>query len=335
MHAEFFKNDTAVSFLHILFNVCFNSGKIPSDWGKGVVNPIPKSGTTDPRDPLSYRGITLAPAMYKLYCNVLNNRMSKWIESTGKLNDEQNGFRSKRSTMDHLTTLTSIVETRMKRKQSTFAAFIDFKKAYDSIDRNILWHKLSRMGLNGKLHTAIKSLYCAVKSCVRLNNLHTDWFEVAVGLRQGCCISPILFNCFIDDLATRAKALNIGLDIGNGEKLCILLYADDVLLLSENEQDLQTLLNSVHTWSFDNNMKINCQKSNVMHFRPRSITRTSAAFTCGEDVLKITDKYVYLGLHLNEYLDYNIMAKFVAQASGRALGLLINCKIQECRWLTI
>ena len=72
MCAEVFKNDTAISFLHVLFNVCFNTGNIPTDWGKGVINPIPKSGTTDPRDPLSYRGITLAPVMCKLYCTVIS-----------------------------------------------------------------------------------------------------------------------------------------------------------------------------------------------------------------------------------------------------------------------
>ena len=58
--SDFFRNDTSVSFLHVLFNVFYASGVIPSDWGKGIINPIPKSNTADPRDPLSCRGITLA-----------------------------------------------------------------------------------------------------------------------------------------------------------------------------------------------------------------------------------------------------------------------------------
>lgn len=70
-------SDSAISFLHMLFNVCFNSSLIPSDWGKGIINPIPKSSTADRRDPLSYRGITLANSMYKLYCSLLNDRLSK------------------------------------------------------------------------------------------------------------------------------------------------------------------------------------------------------------------------------------------------------------------
>ena len=261
--------------------------------------------------------------MYKLYCTVLNNRLSRWLESEDVLNDEQNGFRSKRSTLDHLSTYTSIVETRIKKKQSTFAAFIDFKKAYDSIDRDILWNKLYAMGLRGKMLSAVKSLYSSVKSCVRLNNMCTDWFDVAVGLRQGCCISPNIFNCFIDDLATMSKDLGIGIDIGNGEKLCILMYADDVVFLTENEKDLQLLLDTLSQWSQTNKMNINCQKSNVVHFRPPSVDRTASLFMCGNDNVNICDKYVYLGLHLSEHLDYNIMAKYVSQSAGRALGLLI------------
>ena len=70
---EVLKNDTAVSFLDVLFNVCFENGIVPAGWGKCIINPIPKSSTTDRRDPLSYRGISLAPAMYKLYCSVLNS----------------------------------------------------------------------------------------------------------------------------------------------------------------------------------------------------------------------------------------------------------------------
>ena len=60
---EEFRNTTSVSVLHILFNVCYSTGIIPTDWGKGIVNPIPKSATNDPLDPLSYRGITIAPSM--------------------------------------------------------------------------------------------------------------------------------------------------------------------------------------------------------------------------------------------------------------------------------
>ena len=164
-------------------------------------------------------------------------------ESNNKLKDEQNGFTKKRSTIDLLSSLTNIIETRIKTKASTFTAFIDFKKAYNTIDINLLWNKLCNIGVNGKMLKAVKSLYTTVSSSVRINGLKTDWFDVKTGLRQGCCLSPLLFNCFVNDFACKLKALDIGTDIGNGQKACIMLYADDIVLLTETETDLQLMLN--------------------------------------------------------------------------------------------
>ena len=89
-----------MNILHRVFIVCYETGKVPRDWGKGIINPIPKANVADHRDPLSYRGITLASTMYKLYCSILNGRLSKWLEYNDKLTDEQNGFRKGRSTVD-------------------------------------------------------------------------------------------------------------------------------------------------------------------------------------------------------------------------------------------
>ena len=73
-------------------------------------------------------------------------------------------------------------------KKDTFVSFIDFSKAYDSIPRNILWSKLKEMVICGRLYNALMSLYKTVKSCVRLNGLSTDFFDLKWGLKQGCLI---------------------------------------------------------------------------------------------------------------------------------------------------
>ncbi|XP_053376628.1 uncharacterized protein LOC128547607 [Mercenaria mercenaria] len=256
-------------------NLVVLRSKIPTDWGKGMINPIPKSGITDPRNPMAYRGITLAPAMYKLYCSVLNNRLSEWLESNNLLCDEQNGFRRERGTIDHLSSLTSVIESRLKKKHATFVAYIDFKKAYDTIDRSLLWSRLAHMGVNNKMLRAIISIYDNVKSCIKLNGYMSDWFDVKIGLRQGY------------------------------------------------EFSLQSMLNTLCDWCDVNHMTVNMTKSNVMHFRTTSMPQSQFVFKCKDDVLKYTDKYTYLGITLNEFLDYSVTAKFVSQAAGRALGLLI------------
>ena len=271
--SEVLCNDTSVSFLHVLFNICFDKGIIPSLWNKCIINPIPKSSTTDPRDPLSYRGIALASSMYKLYCSILNNRVGSWCEQNDKIVDEQNGFRKNRSTTDHISSLTNIIETRKKRKLSTYCAFFDFRKAYDCINRGLLWGKLEKVGIGGKLLGAIKSLYTSVSCCVRVNNLTTDWFDVSCGLRQGCNLSPVLFNLFINDIALKVKALGKGVPV-NDQLVSILMYADDVVLIVETEHDLQCMLDLLNEWCATNKMSVNDAKSNVVHFRPNSVSRS-------------------------------------------------------------
>ena len=98
--------------------------------------------------------------MYKLYSSIINSRLSFWSEEHDKIVDVQNGFRKKRSTIDHISSLTNIIETRKKMKKSTFCAFINFRKLnYDFINRNNLWQRLQDIGVSTKMLTAVKSLY--------------------------------------------------------------------------------------------------------------------------------------------------------------------------------
>ncbi|CAG2195601.1 unnamed protein product [Mytilus edulis] len=125
---EMYKNQTAINALTQVFNICYNTGMIPELWSRGIITPIPKSSTSDPRDPMSYRGITLAPTSYKLYCGVLNSRLTVKLDELNFIHDEQNGFRSNRSTIDHLSTITSIIETRKMCKMSTLQLLLISKK---------------------------------------------------------------------------------------------------------------------------------------------------------------------------------------------------------------
>ena len=96
---------------------------------------------------MSYRGITLALSAYKLYCSILDNRLLTWLDTRDIIQDEQNNFRKSKSTIDHLSTLKSIIETRKLRKLSTFAVFVDFKKAYDTVNRSLLFRDLNDLGI--------------------------------------------------------------------------------------------------------------------------------------------------------------------------------------------
>ena len=304
--------------------MCYESGVYPTVWKLGVINPIPKSSTTDVRDPSLYRGITLVVASYKLFCSVLNSRLQIFAEENDLIHDEQNGFRPKRSCTDHLMSLVNIVSSRISKKHNLFAAFIDFKKAYDGINRELLWSKLIGIGIHpdGKFLKALKGIYNNVKCAVKVNGHLTNWFPVSNGLKQGCLLSPILFNLYINDLVTTIKQSCSGLSIG-GENVCTLMYADDLVLLAKNENDLQSMLDALSSWCEQWQISINSDKSEVVHFRSKGRTRSSFVFKVGESHLKTVSKYRYLGLFIDEYLDYKVTADHVSKSAQRALGLII------------
>ena len=116
------------------------------------------------------------------------------------LSDEQNGFRSNRSCEDHIFVLSSVIQKRLSDKKDTFAAFIDFSKAFDSIDRELLLFKMIRYNIDGKIYIAVK-LYENTFNCIRLNNIHTNWFKSSFRMRQGDKLSPTLLNVYVNDLA--------------------------------------------------------------------------------------------------------------------------------------
>ena len=319
---EALANPQAITYLTELFNKCWTTGLVPHSWKSSIINPIPKCATADRRVPLNYRGISLASSVYKLYCSVINDRLTAWAENNELLCDEQNGFRKGRGCVDHLASLNSLISTRKQQRKSTFACFVDFSKAYDRIDRRLLWTKLETLGLHGNILRTLKQLYTGYKCCVRLNGISTDYFDVLCGLKQGCILSPLLFNIYINDLVDTLNRSGCGIKLDN-DRISCLLYADDIALLAENEKDLQDMLDIVHTWCCKWKMKINYDKTQIVHFRPDSRPRSASLFVCGDKTVQLTDKYKYLGLIFTEHLNYDVMAKTVSDAANRALGLLI------------
>jgi hypothetical protein len=321
--SELLKNNTMAKVLHAIFSQCFACGICPTKWKLGLITPIPKSSKNDPRDPMSYRGITLISVVCKVYCDVIRKRLTDWLEANGIIREEQNGFRKNRGCLDHLYTFSSIVQNRKLCKKDTFACFIDAKKAFDRVNRDCLWYKLRSIGIHGAFFNCIKSLYDDVKCAVKVNEHMTQWFDVEIGVKQGCLLSPVLFNIFLNDIVDELNQLKCGIPVLD-INIDLLMYADDIVLLAENENSLQRMLNCVSDWTNKWRISLNESKTQVVHFRTKSHEKSKVQFQCCDSILETTNGYKYLGIWFDEFLDFHVSTNNLAAAASRALGLVIS-----------
>ncbi len=151
----------------------------------------------------------------------------------------------------------------------------------------------------------------------------TDWFNTKAGIKQGDSLSPTMFGIFINDIVEDVKSVNTGIEIG-GHNICIFLYADDIVLLSDTEEGLQKLLDQIYQLSLKWKIKFSAKTSNIVHVRQSLITRTNFNFKLGNMMLPIMTQYKYLGIVITEFIDYNIVVQILADATNRALGSVIN-----------
>ena len=318
------KHPDVILAMWSMFTAFFEFGVIPSIWLKSVVNPIPKGAKKDPYTPLNYRGISLLSCVYKVYTSILNTRILEYCEMLDIFVDEQNGFRKGRSCEDHIFVLNSLIQNNLEENKSVFAAFVDLEKAFDWVEREMLFYRLLQYNIDGKMYHAIKSLYSECQSCIKLrNNLCTDWFSVNSGVKQGDNVSPTLFSLYINELAKEIKDLKCGIKINNID-ISILMYADDMVLVANTEEDLQSMLNKMYEWCRKWRLKVNTTKTNTVHFRSKNAQKTVFDFKLGDISLNTVSEYKYLGVIMDEHLTYETCSKTLADSAGRALSAVLS-----------
>jgi len=313
------KNPPIIAILRELFQLIFNTSVVPSIWRKSVICPILKDATSDRRVPMNYRGVSLLSCVSKLYSAFIDRRLQQYLNSNDILADEQNGFRADRSCQDHIFVLNSII----KNNPVVFTAFIDLRKCFDFIDRDMMLYKLLLNGISGKVYNAIKNIYQSSISCVKINNKVTEWFDCKTGVKQGDNMSPTIFSVFANDLVSDINDLDLGFEF-DGRKLSALLYADDIAVCARSEEDLQCILDTLHNWCKRWRVLINTDKSKCMHFRKASAKQSEFVFTIGENMLETVDSYKYLGVIFHYKKDFNENAENLAKGAGRALGKIIS-----------
>lgn len=321
------------------FNVVLNSGCVPSDWCIGLLQPIFKNKGS-PNNPDNYRGITLLSCFGKLFTACINTRLSSFIANVGILGEEQAGFRPGYSSIDHIFVMSSLIELYLHKHERIYCAFVDFKKAFDLVDRTSLWSKLISCNINGKILNVIYNLYKNAKSCVKQGNMLSEFFTCNIGVRQGENLSPLLFAIYLNDLEGYISKECKGLktfceeirtylsddDIEVFVRLFVLLYADDTILVSESADDLNKALSALYTYCDDWKLAVNTTKTKVVIFS-RGLVKKYPNFTFGNTILEVVPDYVYLGCTLNYNGTFNkAINKQVCQARRAMFALTTKAR---------
>lgn len=313
---EFYKNanDDFLEILLRFYNKIFDTGDMPGDFRKSIIFPLHKKGPVNCVE--NYRGISFMNSIAKIFCGIVLKRLEKWVEENKLISDFQAGFRRNYSTHDQIFTIATIIKSFLSRKRKVYAFFIDFKAAFDSVNRDALLYKLSCIGISTKMLNIIRALYTNTESAVWDGQQISGWFRTTSGVKQGCPLSALLFALLIDDIV---DILPGGVRLA---ELLIkaLLYADDIVVFAETPHTLQLMMNRISEYSKRWSLEINASKSKVMVFRNNHGRFASGErwFYNGEEV-EIVKEFKYLGVKLTPNMKFE---KHLAEKRKAALSLI-------------
>ena len=282
--------------LKIFFNYLFNFALQPKNFTLNFLVSIYKKGEIWDLD--NYRGIAIGSSLGKVFSLILLERLKTLTETSHPISPNQVGFQKNHRTSDHVFVLNTIVNKLVKvDKKKLYVAFIDFRKAYDKINRDLLLLKLQRIGVKGKLYENIKSIYANVAYLIKVKGGYLTPMSSTRGLKQGGVLSLYLFNLFIDDInqifdesCDRIKLFN--------SPLSHLLYADDLILMSNSKEGLQECLNRLGKFCDTWQLELNITKSQVVIFNSAGRLATDK-FSYKDKILKNVKSYCYLGVEFS------------------------------------
>ena len=285
--------EAMIDALTVICNKIWKTGEWPTSWTQSLIITLPKKGNLQQCQ--NYRTISLISHPSKVMLKILLNRLKP--ESENIIAEEQAGFRAGRSTIEQIFNLRLVCEKYHQHQQDLYHIFIDFKKAFDRVWHDALWATMNHFNINSNLTRAIKSLYDNATSAVFLNGNIGEWFRTTVGVRQGCLLSPTLFNIFlerimIDALDGHDCTVNIG-----GRTLSNLRFADDIDGLAGSEQELANLAERLDKSSTNYGMEISAEKTKIMTNNPAGI---QSDIVISSQKLETVEKFKYLGAIISD-----------------------------------
>jgi hypothetical protein len=298
-------------------------GGMPQGWQPVRIQPIYKKG--DPLQPGNYRPIAITSVLYRLYANLVTQVTSHWADQQQLVPPEQFGFQRHRSTTQAAFVLRHAVHARRALGERTklHCVFVDFAKAYDSVDQAKLWQHLHNLRMPAGLLAAVQKLYDGAVYQIRDGQKCTGQVPCTRGIKQGCPLSPLLFSLYVSDLpGTLAEACpEEGIQLGE-HKVQSLLYADDLTLLATTQRGAQRQLDALHGYACSKGLTVNVDKTEVMVFGEHLARqrRPRAPYTYGADKLALrrVAEFRFLGLQQAETgsMQPAMLARVAAMASA-------------------
>ena len=306
-------------FLSSLINTCWNTGTIPDEWKLGLVMPIFKR-KGQKNDPTNYRGITLLSCLLKTYTGLIYERLYKWTETYRLLPPNQFGFRRGYSTLQAVTHLVSNIKSSLASIGRYYVCFVDFKKAFDSIDRQTLLLKLLQMGIGNTMGNVLLSILKDNVIKVLDGNLLSNEIITDLGVPQGDKLSPLLFSLFIADLSRYLEITGCN----------ILFYADDLAIGSKVIDNIQWSMDILQEYCLNNSLIVNIEKTQVVKLRYGGPLAKGDNLTYQNQNVEFVNNFCYLGVILTPRLSVNRHLQFMKTKAINSVNS-INARLDLSR----
>ena len=283
-------DDEGIKKITELCNPVYNTGYLPPDMSSSIFVRLPKKAKAT--ECSEYRTLSLMSHILKILLKVILKRNKHKIESV--ISETQSGFMAGKGTREGIYNIRTIIERYMKCGKNIYLCFIDYEKAFDIVKHAKIIECMENLDIDGKDISLIRNLYWNQKAykVMRTEDGLSPEIHIKRGVRQGCVLSPCLFNLYTENIFGAINTNN-GKTIG-GTAINNLRYADDTVLLAETEEDLQEILNEVNRIGKTFDMKMNAKKTKTM-LVSKDLTSTNVRLKIDGDIIKQTDKYTYLG----------------------------------------
>lgn len=292
--------ENGVTALTDLFNAVYNGGIIPDDWLESAFVPIPKK--VNARECKDHRTISLMSHVLKIFLRIIHGRIHRKLEQ--EISSSQFGFRNGLGTREALFSLQVLVQRCRDVNADIFLCFLDFEKAFDRVRHVKMMELLNTTNIDKKDIRVIGNLYWGQKACIRVDQEVSEAVAIRRGVRQGCILSPLIFNFYSERIFQQAlHNIQMGIKI-NGVPINNFRYADDTVLLANSDIELQYLLERVVEACNEYGLQLNTKKTKYMVISKDLIV--DGGIQVNGQPLQKTATITYLGYKINSDWDHSL-----------------------------